>query len=603
MMNVRRSAVLAVLAAAVMGAGSARVRAESDADRAPGDSVVYFHWAGAESLGAAYQSSHVKGIMDALHLHEFFAQQMAEADKAGTGADAKAAMKKAVGDWMVAAQQAPTSGYLQSVDFASGDKPVPKLAIFSKVGAETAAKLAKEIGDAEAGVKTDDTPPFAATVVNDYVLVTVGPDVDAAQRISGPAPTDGLGSTEAYKAALGQVAGAGGVDAPAIVYVNGEAVIRMIDEAAEAKGPAQARETWSHMKGALGLTGLKQLVFAGNFDGADWTSQGFIGLGDKRVGLLDFLDAPAIPAETYALIPADVAWANVAGVDASRFLEDMRNASADMGATAQRQFDFGMQQFFAFTGVNLKDDLLGALGTEYAFYGFASTPGADGKPTLGNFTMASKLKDAKKEETALSTLENVYNSMAGQRDPSAKYQFKTEPLAAPSDKVTAHLMALDTISPTWAIADGVLYFSMRKEGVQRAVDEAGKKGTLMDNASFAGLLKKLGQANLSTVGYADLPAMAPEIYAWVGKMLETAQKEHGMDKAAYTLPPLEALLPNLAPELQGSWMDKDGWHFKSVGPLPLANVIGPQGVIFQALLKNEAEHQKGGETKGKEALP
>ena len=29
-----------------------------------------------------------------------------------------------------------------------------------------------------------------------------------------------------------------------------------------------------------------------------------------------------------------------------------------------------MQQFFAFTGVNLKDDLLASLGTEYAFYGF-----------------------------------------------------------------------------------------------------------------------------------------------------------------------------------------------------------------------------------------
>jgi hypothetical protein len=597
MMNLRRSAVMAVLAAAVCGAGMAR--AESDADRAPAESVVYFHWAGAESLGAAYQNSHLKGVFDALQLRQFLAQQMAAADKAGAS-DAKAAMKKAVTDWFTAAEQVPTSGYLQSIDF-SADKPMPKLAIFSKVGADTAAKLASEIGDAATAAKTEDSPPVAATVVNEYLLITVGADMDAAQRIGGPAPTDGLGSTESYKAAMGQLAGIGGADAPAVIYVNGEAIVRMVDDAAESKGPAQARETWSHMKGALGLTGIKQIVFGGNFDGADWTSQGFIGLAEKRVGVVDFLDSPVVPADTFALIPADAAWANVVGFDASRFLDDMRNASAEMGATAQRQFDFGMQQFFAFTGVNLKDDLLGALGTEYAFYGFPKAAGAgpDGKPSLANFTMASKLKDGKKEETALSTLENVINSMVGQRDSSSKFQVKTEPLAAPSDKVTAHVLALDTISPTWAIADGVLYFSMRKEGVQRAVDEAGKKGAISDNASFAALKKKLGDHNLSTFGYIDLPAMAPEIHSFVEKLLKEAKN----GAAKYPLPPLAAILPNLAPELQGTWVDKDGWHFKSVGPFPLTDTIGPQGVIFQGLLQHEQEQQKAGETKPKEALP
>ena len=193
--------------------------------------------------------------------------------------------------------------------------------------------------------------------------------------------------------------------------------------------------------------------------------------------------------------------------------------------------------------------------------------------------------------------------MAGQRDPSAKYQFKPEPLAAPSDKVTAHVLALETISPTWAISDGVLYFSMRKEGVQRAVDEAGKKGSIMDNASFSKLEKKLGEQNLSTFGYIDLPTMAPEIYAWLQKSLKDAKKQHAEQVGAYELPPLTALMPHFAPELQGTWMDKDGWHFKSVGPLPLSDVIGPQGVIFQTLLAHEAEQQKTGDTKPKEALP
>jgi hypothetical protein len=602
MMNVRRSGIMAMLAAAVLAGGRGMARGESDADRVPADSVMYFHWAGAESLGAAYQGSHLKGMMDALQLSKFFAKRMAATEKGNAG-DAKAAMKKALGDWLKAAEEVPTSGYVAGADFSNPDKPLPKAAVFSKVGAETAGKLAKELTDAAAGVKTDDTPPYAITVVNDYLVVTVGPDVDAAQRLAAATPTEGLGSSEGYKAAMRQVAGAGGDAAPVVVYVNGEAVLRLADDAAEANPRGQVREIWKRTQAVLGLSGVKQMTFAGNFDGADWTTQGFIGLDEKRTGLVDFLDAPVIPADTYALIPADAAWANVMGVDMSRFFDDMRNGSAEIGATAQRQFDFGVQQFFAFTGVNVKDDFLGSLGTEYAFYGFPRTIGADGKLSPANFIMASKLKDAKKEETAMSTLETVFNSMAGQRDPSTKYQFKTEQLAAPNDKVTAHVLALETMSPTWAIADGVLYFSMRKEGVQQAVDEAGKKGTLLDNAGFAALKKKLGAENLTSFGYVDMTAMAPDIYAWAGEMLKEAKKSHADEIGTYTLPPLATLMPHLAPELQGSWVDKDGWHFKSVGPLPLTEVIGPQGVIFRGLMDREKQAQQTGEAKPKEALP
>ena len=55
-------------------------------------------------------------------------------------------------------------------------------------------------------------------------------------------------------------------------------------------------------------------------------------------------------------------------------------------------------------------------------------------------------------------------------------------------------------------------------------------------------------------------------------------------KIPYTLPPLEAITPNLSPYLKVSWTDAAGFHAKSIGPFPVSGaVLSPYQVNMQDL--------------------
>ncbi len=438
--------------------------------------------------------------------------------------------------------------------------------------------------------------------MGDFLLVTIGADMDMEKRLSGAIPADGLGETEAYKAAMGQLGGKGG-DSAAVMYGSGEAALRVLDDAIETRaanggrrGAMNAR-MWPRVETAMGLDEIQQIAFAGNFDGADWRTEGFIGLGEKSAGLVGFLDSGALPAEVYGLVPATATWANVARFDGGRFLDDIRSAAGEVGGNGQRQFDSALQQFFAWTGVDLKKDLLGSMGDAFVFYG---EPDGAGK-SLRNFTMVSKLKDAARAASALNTLEGVVNAMAGQRNPNTKIQFKMEPLAVPNEKTMAHVLALETMTPTWAIADGVLYFSLSKEGVEGAIAGKGKKGTIVKNAAYARLREKLGQKEIATFGFADLPGMMPEAYEFAEKGLGEARAVHQEGVGDYALPPLETLMPNVGPSLEVTWADKAGWHMKATGALPVVNGVGPEWMILRRRIRGEMEKasatQPGGTTR------
>ncbi len=589
MRNVRAGLMAAVIG--VLAAMPSMGRAESFANRVPADAVAYFQWAGTDALGSAYSQSHAHGLLATLDLQKalekLVATHAAKAHPDETDAQRQAREQMAE-EWIATAWKTPTAVYVGPVDFSDPEKPGVKIAIFSKVGNGEAMKLAKEMNDLHEQLKKPTDPPVAAIVVNDFLLVTIGADVDVEKRLGGAGAADGLAGVEAYTTAMSKVETAG-TESAASFYGNGEAALHLVDDAIASNagaaggggmnGPAQQ---WPKMEGMLGFDQIKQIAFAGNFDGADWSTRAFIGLTEKRSGLVNMLDNPPLPPEAYALIPAAATWAGVTRFDGVRFLDDMRNAMGEMGGSTQREFDYGMQQFFAWTGVNLKDDLLASLGDAFMFYGM---PDAAGK-SLNNLTMATKLRDADKAEKALSTLESVIGAMIGQRDPNSKIQFKTEPLAAPNDKTMAHMVPLGTFSPTWAVANGVLYFSLDKQGVESAIAAAGKT-TIMDNATFAGMMKKTGRDAVSTFNYADMAALVPELYTLAGNALEE-QRIKNPDKAPdYTLPPLAAIVHDLTPALSETWADKDGWHLKAAGPFFGAGSGWPTQVVVQLKIKEE----------------
>jgi hypothetical protein len=576
---------------AVLAATPLLARAEIDADRIPADAVAYIHWSGKEALGDTLAGSHVQGLFDTLKVREFIDKEL-EKRVEKISDPQKREQAHTAHDIIRQALDAPTSLYVGSVDFSNPDKPMPCIAIYSKVGAAKAGEFSDKLNALLPADAKDQSPPVAISAAGDYLLVNIGADTDMTKRLSGIAPTDGLGANEAFNKTMAQF-GPGAADAPVVVYVSGETGLQLVDEAMAAKGPMGRR--WSVMESALGIGEIKQIAWVGNFDGADWSAQALIGMGEQRTGLLGFFDSHPLSDEAYKLIPANATWAGVSRFDGTRFLDDMRNAAAQADPRGQQQFDAGLRQFFAFTGVDLKNDLLASMGDEFVYF---AMPDANGK-SIPNMVLVTHLKNSEKADTALSSLENTINAMISQRDANSTIQFKTEPLDAPDDKTTVHILTLPDITPTWAIHGDMLYIALNKSAIQHAIDDAPKNGTILDNPTFAALRKKLGQDQITSFEFLDTQKIAPEDYEIVKELLGTAG-EH----LSYTLPPVEQISPNLTPYLKVAWTDAAGYHLKSIGPFPLSGeILSPQFLTMQHLKVAAAERRRHAQTEQKDATP
>ena len=574
----RRKSVLALMLAA-MASVPALARAENDADRVPADAVAYIHWAGEDAMGPAYASSHMKGLFDTLKLQQLVVEQMNK-HVAEMGDPQKKEQARSVHEFLQTLVHYPVSVYVGAVDLSNPDKPKPTAAIFSKMGAAKAGDYAGKLNGA---IPPEGKDMVTVSAAGEYLLINIGADADMARRLGATPPTDGLGSSESFNKTMAQF-GAGAAEAPAIVYINGESALHIVDDLISTKGGGGAR-AWPAIETAFGLTEIKDIVWVGKLDGPDWMGQFFVGMGQNRSGILDFIDNKPLPEDTLKLIPGNATWAGVTPFDAARFLDDIRTAAGQIDPRGQKNFDFALRQFFAFTGVDLRNDLIASGGNEFAVYAF---PDAAGK-SMGNMVMVTRLKDPKKMETSLSTLENTISAMIMQRDASGAVSFKTEALDAPDEKVTAHVIAFPEASPAWAIRDDVLYVGISKAAVQHAMDNAATAGSITENPTFAALKKELGADQISGFDYLDLPKVAPEEYPMLQHLLTEL-------KVPYTLPPLEAIAPNLSPYLKVAWTDAAGYHAKSIGPFPFSGVVlSPYQVNMQNLQANMREHRLSGQ--------
>jgi hypothetical protein len=557
----KRMMGLAVAAAAL--ASGRGLWAEGMADHVPADAMVFVEWPGTDALGAGYNGSNLKGIVDALELRSRIEQAISSHEANTDDPEAKATIEMVRG-WVSAAARNPGMVYVGPVDF-SGDKPMPKIAIVSKVGAAKASEMAGKAKEAiEKQEKKEGEPPVSVVASGEYVVLNVGKDVSAEQWLT-TAPGESLGSSAKYKGAMGQAKVTG--TSALTFYLNGEAAVQAVLEGTAKLGEPTAQQYAPVIIDALGLGALRQAAATGGFDGPNWSGKGFVGLEGPRKGLFGFVDFPALTAETYALAPSGSAYAAVVRFDGNRLLTDVRDAVVKVSPQqGGQQFDMVVRQVYAFTGVDLQKDLFPSLGDAFVVY---ATPDKDG--TIRQMTIANKLKDAAKGEEALTGLETFANQFLAQRA-AGTLTFAQEPLESPNEKVTAHLITTPVGTGAWAVKDGVLYISGGKAGLEQAVSAKG--AGVSGDASFKALQAKLGQQQVGGFAYCDLTKVGPGYYGAIKDAATQAMQQQG--KEMPELPGFEKLKPYMGAGLSVWWMDEAGLHMSETGPFPGWNAVNPQ---------------------------
>jgi prepilin-type processing-associated H-X9-DG protein len=569
------SVVIAVVVSSVHS-----VSAQPLADRIPSDAVIYVGWAGADSMGPGYDGSHLKAILDAADIPRFINEALPKAvhrlgeqeRQAGEAANVAAEVLRPM--W-----RHPTALYVGPVDMANPRQPVPKLALLCDAAADAGAmrdRLNQLVGMA-------GNAPFKVVVraEGNLVALVVGnvPELDAV--IQGNAKDKSLLTAKSFAATAALQ------KSPVVTaYADVEAVLKFVDDAVQKGNDREAKEKWPKARDALGLRGLKRISFAQGFDGKDWGTKAFAEAPAPRQGLLAGLDAKPVSDDALRVIPASATLAGVARADLAGLFDGIRTAVHQLDDKGGREMENGIKQLNDLLGLDIRQDVLGALGDEWAYY---VAPEITGRGPLG-IVVVNRLTDPAKAQAASDKLKVLANAAIANenKDPNVHITFKQTKVG----DVTVHYLAVPFFTPSWAIEGGNLYLGLYPQLVAQAASHSVTGGkSILDNPGFVAMRKRLGDHKPVSLRFYDLPKSAPTSYqVWL--MLSSFAKFGdviGVDTPAMLLPPLGTLTQHLGVAGSLSWVDDAGWHFRAVSPFPgsvtmTSETAGLMDVQSQALL-------------------
>lgn len=540
------------------------------ADRVPDDALIYVGWRGAADPGPAYAGSRFKQFLDASAIPDVARDVLPRLlDKLVEKDPNAAVLRDVLSKLGPAFWNYPTALYVGPVDGIGVANPVPRAALFCQAGKD-APQLRKDINDYLNQIPQQQLIPVVATEENGTVAVLLG---NVTPDLTGKG-----GSTLLHKQAFTDAMAQVGKDPLFAVYVDFEGIQAVVDQVAAVV--PQAGPKWTMIRDTLGLRGLKRLAMTSGFDGRDWSSQAFLAAPAPRTGVLTLLDATPLSDDTLRAVPQSATMVYASNLDLAKFLDLARTTVAKFDPTAPAKIDGGLAMAGVVLGFNVEQDLLKPLGDQWVVY---NAPAVTGAGPLG-FVLVNHARDAKRLEGALMNLERLANQQinAQTRAGQPKANFVTGKIG----DLTVHYLNTPIVSPAWTIDHGNLYVALFPQTVASAANAAiagGDRKSILDNPDFSALRQRLGGATASTISFYDLPKSAPLGYPYVlaaTRVLGFADM-FGLQTPAAVLPPLEKIMPTLAPAGGVAWADDTGLHAKAVTPFPGAEFMsGPEALLM-----------------------
>jgi prepilin-type processing-associated H-X9-DG protein len=539
------------------------------ADRVPADAVAYVGWRGADSLGPAYATSHLKGVIDASSLPQLAAEALPRLLKKLGEEDDDAAV---VTELMVGAGgviwRHPTAIYIGGVDAGNPDAPLPKLGLICDAGAEGPA-LAEQLKKAVAKI---EHPPFPIRVEEEGGLVVLA--VGKVDLSAKGKPAAALAGRREFVETMGKV----DKDPVIAAYVDAEAIHAQVENVVSRFAPPDGQQKWAMVRNALGVSGVKRLAWTGAFDGGEWSTQALVSAPAPRMGLLKFVvEAPPLSEEALKSVPMTATFATAGHFDLGALLGTIREMAKKMNVDVTVELEGGLNEIKQSIGMDLQADILDTLGGEWTMY---TDPAVGGTGILG-LTVVNRLKDPAKAERAFSQLEQLLNGMM--KEAAAGGPVTVAFNTTRQGDLTIHYLAIPFFAPSWAVKGDSLYVGLYPQVVSGAVEHAASGGkSILDKPEFAELRKRLGAgANVSSVSYTDLPTMTAEGYQEILMVVRAYQGMadlFGAHTPAMSLPTLAALMPHVRPTLSVGWADAEGWHSKSISPFPGSDLLAAGGM-------------------------
>jgi prepilin-type processing-associated H-X9-DG protein len=550
------------------------------ADRIPADAIVYIGWQGGDSVGAPYEKSHLKAVLDSSNLPQVFSEFLPRAiEQVGKNDQQAAAMFRSVHGIARVLWQKPTAIYFGGID-PNPQMPMPKITILCDSGGDAQALL-NSINPMIETLNRAGAPIVGAVHGKRYLTLSIGADIaapfagllgDASDKTSPP-----LSTKKEFTDSIAQLQ----KQSTVALYIDAEAAIKLVDQMMAGQGEAPA-QNWKKVLDNGGLAGLKRIAATAGFDGANWSTNCFVLAPAPRKGLLTILDSKPLTDDILKTVPKSASYVGAFRFDIARAFEGIRNIAGAMDPQGQQQFDqfTGMAQ--AMTTVNLQTQLFEPLGDQWVIYSDANVGGT----SMMGFALVNKLDDPKTVEQSLDKLGLAITNMISTQMPREANMAITL-RQTKVDDLTIRYFALPLFAPAWTIKDGNLYVSLQPQVTASAAAlGAGKSGSILQNEGFIAARKLAGAGGAaSSIKYIDLQQTITGSYATTLAMLRFGigmADMAGMQAPALVVPPLHKLREHLGPASTVAWTDDAGWHSKSVTPFPGAELFATEANMLVA---------------------
>jgi hypothetical protein len=554
-------------------------RAQTLAERVPRDAIVYLGWKGADSPDTGYAGSHLQSIIDASGFAQIRDQVIPQLIQR------IASQSKENGDQAQAAKTVleilwrhPTAAFFAGVTQDASARQTPRLGLICQAGSDGDALLTI----LSAVAHNFNAPPMSrAFVAGDYTVFLSGYDIDDAI----PSTADTAKSLKADDDFL-QMTAQTGKDPLICAYADVARGFAQVDQAFANAPDDNARQIWAKARDASGLTGIKHISFGAGFDGRNWQTNYFVDAPQPRTGLLTVVEPAPIDPALLARIPFTATSASVGQFDLGALFTQVRSIVVAANPAAGDMFDKAMGLAQMMIGRNLQRDILNPLGGQWAMYTDDSIPRtsiapgamtattahpAATQPRISgqNFVSVNKLVDPEKAKQGWTMLSYaITNASAGY---IRKYHL---PYSAAMNQIGDQAVFTITTplgQPSWTMKNGFMYLSLSPEGAITGANLP--SGTpITQQPAFSALATQWAPAGtFSGFQYADLPASIPETYPAIQRAVEQLRPlalQQSITLPEHILPPLEKLLPELAPALAVTWADAAGWHGRSREPFP-----------------------------------
>jgi len=546
----RFTAMGAAAAALWIGVWATAARAQPLAERVPGDAIAYVGWAGVSELGAGYEKSHLKALVDASGVGVLVYESLGKVIERIPEREPREAlgMMYRIAGPMLAH---PTAAYL------TAEGPAPGLVVMCAAGKESAG-VAKAVGEM-VKVAGEEGAPLSMTVEEGGLVVlrvntASGPVDRKARSLAG----DGLAARSLKRAMVSPVVA---------VYVSGGRVLTLLDGVAASGRDA---DEWALMKKALSLEGIRSIAWGGGFEGRDWMSGAYVDAPLPRKGIATLLDMrEGLSEEAWRLVPRTASMAGGGRADLvgiyDALMEGVGKADAEAWMRARRGVKAAGEQL----GFDLRADLLGGLGDEWVWYADEGVAG----PGMMGTVLVNRLRKPREAERAVETLIRVGKTLMAARMRGAKV--KLEIREAKVDGVSMWYLATPVVSPAIAFRGGRMYVGLYPNSVSAAVGREGEGGSILENEAFRERLAVWDTAPAS-FEYYDVERLMPAAYSsmmmlgrTVGGMADLA----GGEAPARVVPSLRKWREHASPATSFAWADEEGWYMRSRSFMPGASAI------------------------------